>query len=52
MEEAISTAQKTGTTIPVGAVEVSVDAGPDGVLGTDDDEIQVNPAGTAEQEEE
>ena len=52
MEEAISTAQKTGATIPVGPVEVSVDAGPDGVLGTDDDEIQVNPAGTAEQEEE
>ena len=32
--------------------EVSVDAGEDGVLGTEDDEIVVNPAGTAEQEEE
>lgn len=52
MEEAISTAQKTGATIPVGPVEVTVEAGEDGVLGTDDDEIVVNPAGTAEKEEE
>ena len=42
MEEAILTAQKTGEPVPVGEnVEVTVDPGEDGVLGTDDDEINI-----------
>ena len=52
MEEAILTAQKTGESVPVGEnVEVSVDPGEDGILGTDDDEIKIQARTDSDSEE-
>jgi len=52
MEEAILTAQQTGEPVPVGEnVEVSVDPGEDGVLGTDDDEINIQARTGSDSEE-